>query len=414
MTTTPMQFCGAAGRRLSGRLETAIGPRRGAVLFVHCFTCGKASLPAVRLSRALAARGFDTLRFDFAGLGESEGDFAETTFTTNLEDIRGAARAMAEAGLAPDLLVGHSLGGAAALAAASDVASLRAVAAIGAPADLRGLERLLGDSVATIEAEGVAEVRLGGLRPARIGRDFLHELRRRDLPGAVRALKLPLLLMHAPEDEVVGIENGLRLFELANQPKSLVALDGGDHLLSDPEVADYAAGVLCAWAQRRLPARAAAPLAEGVVDVAETGAGGFQVEVVTASGAFFADEPPAAGGLGSGPTPYELLAAALGGCTVMTLRLYARRKNWSLERVTVRVAHRRQDGRDAFERQLSLAGELSEEQRARLLEIAGRCPVHRTLAGGADLATTLGPAEPRSGAAKAHAMAMAGSCDESA
>jgi putative redox protein len=411
--TERFDFQGAAGRKLSGRLERAAGRRRGAVLFAHCFTCGKAALPAVRISRALAGRGFDVLRFDFAGLGESEGDFADTTFSSNVEDLEAAASAMAEAGCAPDVLVGHSLGGAAVIAAAASLPSVRAVATIGAPADLEHLMALLGGALPEIEADGVAEVDLGGARPARVGRGFVEALRSHDLAADVQALKRPYLVLQAPEDRIVAAENGLQLFALAQGAKSYVSLDGADHLLSDPAHVAYAAEVLCAWSGLEAPAVPEPEPDEGWVEVSETGAGGYQVEVLTAAGRFLADEPEDVGGLGSGPTPYELLSAALGACTAMTLRMYAGRKDIALDPVAVQVAHAKSDGRDRFERRLLLPDGLSEEQQRRLQEIAGKCPVHRTLTGVAEVSTRRTRPTPQSARAE-HLQDLTATLDEDA
>ena len=412
-STEPFDFQGSAGRELSGRLERAAGRRRGAVLFAHCFTCGKAALPAVRISRALAGRGFDVLRFDFAGLGESEGDFADTTFCSNVEDLEAAARAMTEAGCAPDVLVGHSLGGAAVIAAAASLPSVRAVATIGAPADLEHLLGLLGEALPKIEADGLAEVGLGGVRPARVGRGFVNALRSHDLAEDVRALGRPYLVLQAPQDRIVAAENGLRLFSLAQGARSYVSLDGADHLLSDPAHVAYAAEVLCAWSGLEAPAALEPEPETGWVEVSETGTGGYQVEVATAAGRFLADEPEDVGGLGSGPTPYELMSAALGACTAMTLRMYAGRKDLALGPVSVQVAHAKSEGRDHFERRLLLPADLPEDQRRRLTEIAEKCPVHRTLTSGAEISTRLTSPAPQSGRAE-HLEAVAATLEEDA
>lgn len=409
--TERFDFNGAVGRKLSGRLERAAGRRRGAVLFAHCFTCGKAALPAVRISRALADRGYDVLRFDFAGIGESQGDFAETTFCSNVEDLEAAARAMSEAGIAPDVLLGHSLGGAAVIAAAALLTSIRAVATIGAPADLEHLLGLLGSALPRIEADGSAEVDLGGVRPARVGRPFVEALRSHDLAQDVRALGRPYLVLQAPQDRIVSAENGLRLFSLAEGAKSYVSLDGADHLLSDPAHVAYAAEVLCAWSGLEAPAALAPEPEAGWVEVSETGAGGYQVEVATAAGRFLADEPEDVGGLGSGPTPYELMSAALGACTAMTLRMYARWKDMPLEPVAVQVAHAKANGRDRFERRLLLPEGLTEAQRRSFTQIAEKCPVHRTLTGGAEVTTRLTSPAPHSARAE-HLQAVAATLED--
>ena len=396
MTTRPFDFPATGGDLLSGRLELPDGPVRGYALFAQCFTCTKNSLAAVRIARALAARGIGVLRFDFAGLGESGGDFADTSFTSNIADLVGAAAAMDAAGMAPSLLIGHSLGGTAALTAAGELASIKAVATIAAPFEPGHVRRLFADRLDDIAREGKVELSVGG-RPLGLGRTFVDDLATHDMETRIRNLERPLLILHAPGDEQVAVDNAASIFQAARHPKSFVSLDGADHLLTRREDAEYAAELIAAWASRHLGEIASPPAslrtAEGAV-VEETGEGLLQLDVEAGGARFLADEPVAAGGLGSGPSPFDLLSAALGACTAMTLRLYARAKDLPLGRIRVRVTHARTDGtpRDLFARSISLTGDLSEAQRSRLLEIAERCPVHRVLAPGARIETGLSEA----------------------
>jgi uncharacterized OsmC-like protein/pimeloyl-ACP methyl ester carboxylesterase len=391
MASERFDFQGSEGQLLSGRLDLPDGPVQAFALFAHCFTCTKNSVAAARVSRALTANGYGVLRFDFTGLGDSGGSFADSTFSGSVADLIAAARAMEAAGRQVRLLIGHSLGGAAVLAAALDLPDVAAVSTIGAPCDVQHVEKLFGDGLATLREQGEAEIAIGG-RPFRIRRALLDDLAAQDQRERIGRLRRALLVLHSPQDQVVGIDNASAIFLAARHPKSFVSLDGADHLLTSRRDADYVAGIIAAWASRYVesasPLRSAAQ--EGAVIVEETGEGGLQVEVRAGGARFLADEPVEVGGLGSGPTPYDLLSAALGACTAMTLRLYARGKGWELAPVRVAVGHSRQAGhtpRDLFARAITLPGTLDAPQRARLLEIADRCPVHRTLTGGARVTT---------------------------
>jgi uncharacterized OsmC-like protein/alpha-beta hydrolase superfamily lysophospholipase len=391
MSGQAFDFTGADGQRLSGRLDLPDQPAQAFALFAHCFTCTKNSIAAVRIARALSLAGIGVLRFDFTGLGQSEGEFADTTFSANVQDLLAAAQAMEARGYAPSLLIGHSLGGAAVLAAASGLPSIRAVATIAAPFDVAHVKKLLGEGLPALMAQGEAEVQLGG-RPFRLRRSFVDDLQDHDdQRQRIAQLRRALLVMHAPADTVVDIANATSIFQAAHHPKSFVSLDDADHLLTRAADAEYAAQVIAAWSARyvaRSPALRAGS-DKGQVAVEETGAGGLQVEVQAGGVRFIADEPVEVGGLGSGPTPYDLLCAALGACTAMTLRLYARRKSWPLAKARVGVGHVRATAAspDRFLRDIELVGDLTVEQRVRLIEMAGRCPVHVTLERGSQVET---------------------------
>ena len=397
MASRQFDFTGSDGQHLCGQLDEPQGPALAYAVFAHCFTCTRKSLAAVRISRALTAKGFGVLSFDFTGLGQSGGEFADSSFSGNVRDLVAAASAMEAAGISPSLLIGHSFGGAAVLAAAGDLPTIKAVATLAAPFDVNHIKhQFLGDDLARLEAEGEAEVKLGG-RPFKLKKGFIDDLVQHDQAQRIRALKRSLLILHAPLDSYVGIENATLIFEAARHPKSFVSLDGADHLLTKAQDANYVAEVIAAWASRYItgdmPLRTAAQ--QGYVVVEETGQGAFQAEVSAGGAHFFVDEPAEVGGMGSGPTPYDLLSAGLGACTAMTLRLYARAKSLPLDRVRVTVGHKkvREMPTDRFVREIRLTGALSDDQKKRLLEIADKCPVHRTLHG-AGIETGLEAAQP--------------------
>ncbi|MBB5079049.1 bifunctional alpha/beta hydrolase/OsmC family protein [Nonomuraea endophytica] len=375
MNHTKVLFPGSGGEPLAGRLELPSGPVAATALFAHCFTCGKDSVAAARISRELAARGVAVLRFDFTGLGDSGGDFANTTFTSNVGDLVCAAGHLRETIGAPSILIGHSLGGAAVLAAANLIPEAKAVVTIGAPADTSHVEHLLGSSRAEIEASGVAEVVLAG-RPFRIREEFLADIRQQDQHERIAGLRRALLVMHAPQDELVGVENARLIYDAARHPKSFVSLDGADHLLTDREDAAYVAEVLAAWAGRYIDVAPEADGEPGVVTVEETRAGRYQQSVTLGRHRLIADEPRSFGGDDSGPGPFDLLLAALGACTSITVRMYADAKQIPLEHVTVTL---RRKGKDTVVKDLALTGDLTDEQRGKLHEIADKCPVHRAL-----------------------------------
>ncbi len=394
-TSERFDFTGHDGSRLAARLERPIADPQGFALFAHCFSCSKDVLAASRIARALAERGIAVLRFDFTGLGNSQGDFGNTSFSSNIADLLAAAGALRERANAPQLLIGHSLGGAAVLAAAQEIPECVAVATLGAPSDPAHVTHLFGDAAYTEGDDVDIEVSIGG-RDFTIRREFLDDIQSQDLLSRVSSLNRALLVMHSPLDDVVEIDHARRLYEAAKHPKSFISLDGADHMLSAEADAILAAGVLAAWATRYLgqPAKVSRPvtrLEDGVVLVEETGDAMFTQSVRVGQHLLLADEPESVGGADAGPNPYDLLLAGLGACTSMTMRLYARRKELDLRRIRVQLTHRKvhandcencatQEGKlDQIERVVRLEGNLSAEQRTRLLEIAERCPVHRTL-----------------------------------
>lgn len=395
MSTRSFDFDSASGYRLSGRLEAPETTPAGWAIFAHCFTCGKDNIAATRITRALAQKGIGVLRFDFAGLGASGGQFAD--FAADVRDLITAAEAMAAEGKAPSLLIGHSMGGAAVLAAAGELPAVKAVATIGAPGHLRHVLHQFGpEQIEKIEREQQADVHLAG-RPFSVGLGFLEQLRQFDLPGCIAELGRPLLVLHAPRDETVGIENAQQIFGAAKHPKSFISLDDADHLLTRRSDADFAAGVIAAWAARYLPPiQADAPL-EAIVsgaDARTTGEGKFQLSVRVGPLTIIADEPESLGGMGSGPSPYDLLSAGLAACTSMTVKLVADHKGFPLEHVRTRVEHEKVEGAtppDLFTRTISFEGHLDAEQQAKLLDIANRCPVHKTLSGGSRVETKYAP-----------------------
>lgn len=395
MPTERFQFTGEGGHQLSAALELPDAEPAAFALFAHCFTCGKDALAAKRISVALAARGIAVLRFDFTGLGSSEGDFANSTFSSNVVDLVRAADHLRATRKAPSILIGHSLGGAAILAAAGKIPEAKAVATIAAPSDPAHVTGLFKEHLDNIRTQGEVEVSLAG-RPFRIKREFLDDIVEHQLMKDVTGLHKALLVMHSPVDDTVGIDNATKIFVAAKHPKSFVSLDHADHLLTKPADALYAADVIAAWASRYVDAAKPAkamdlPEAPRQVVVRETRKSKFNQTISVGPHRLVADEPVAAGGEDAGPGPYDFLLAGLGACTSMTMRLYADRKALPLDRVTVTLKHSKiyakdcaecetRDGMlDQIERDIAIDGALDAEQRKKLMEIADKCPVHRTL-----------------------------------
>jgi putative redox protein len=406
MPAEKFDFRNAEGHQLAALLDRPDSPPRAVALFAHCFTCGKHNRAARRIADGLKMHGIAVLRFDFTGLGASEGEFANTTFSSNIDDLVAAADHLRRTLAAPTILIGHSLGGAAVLAAAHRIAETRAVVTINAPCDPEHVAGLLGNSLADIGDDGKVEVTLAG-RTFHIRRTFLDDIAKQNLSARIATLRKALLIFHAPTDELVGIENASHIFTTAKHPKSFISLAGADHLISQAGDAAYVAGVIAAWAERYLDMAADVQTPDdapaGTVIVRETRRGQFQQEIIAGTHRLTADEPVKAGGLDSGPGPYDLLLAALGACTAMTLRLYADRKMVPLARALVRLRHAKihaadcaecetKEGMiDRIERAITLEGDLDAGQRARLMEIADKCPVHRTLKSEIDIRTVEEP-----------------------
>jgi uncharacterized OsmC-like protein/alpha/beta superfamily hydrolase len=404
MSVEAVSFPNEAGQLLAGRLEMpAQGAPRAYALYAPCFTCGKDVRAAVDICRALCAQGIAVLRFDFTGLGESQGLFADTTLSSNISDLVQAAKYLEQNHQAPKILVGHSLGGTAVLEAAHLIPSCIAVATVAAPANPEHVANLLGAARPIIESRGEADVMLAG-RKFHIKKAFLDDLKTQHWQENIHNLRKALLIFHSPTDATVDISNAGLIFAAARHPKSFVSLFGADHLLSRQEDSKYVGLLLAAWASKYLGelgvVPTVSPAAEGEV-IASINREHYRTELYAGAHALVADEPPDAGGAGAGPSPYGYLTAALGACTAITLRMYADRKQWPLEAVRVRLTHDKihandcaecetsQAKIDRFTREIALQGALSPEQKQRLVEIADKCPVHRTLESEVRIETTL-------------------------
>lgn len=403
-TTQRIDFNGSQDSVLSARLDLPDTPVRAYAVFAHCFTCSKDLHATRRISQSLSERGIAVLRFDFTGLGNSAGDFASTNFSSNKQDLLLAVDYLRQHFEAPSLLIGHSLGGAAVLSVAGDVPEVKAVATIGAPAEAEHVVHNFGAKLDEIAQKGEAEVTLGG-RVFSVRKQFLDDLAYNHVLERVKSLKKALLVLHSPIDQTVGVENATKIFSAAKHPKSFISLDQADHLVSGERDAEFVASVIAAWAERYVaePGVSTDTLPDGVVRVRETGAGKFQNRVLSGHHKLLADEPTSVGGLDTGPSPYDYLASALGTCTSMTLRMYADFKKLDIGEITVDISHEKihakdceactQDEQsaggkiDVFDRAITIAGLEDPDLMQKMVEIADKCPVHKTLEKGAKVTT---------------------------
>lgn len=403
MRSEKVKFKNSEGLELVGNLHLAPGFTHGpTAIFAHCFTCGKDLKAARNLALALNQKGVNVLRFDFSGLGQSEGSFAESSFSSNLDDLLAAADFLRQRNCAPEILIGHSLGGAAVLMVADRIPEIKAVATIGAPAEAQHVTHLFSEKLETIKGEGSAEVNIGG-RPFTLKRQFIQDLNKHEVGDRISKWRnRGLLVLHSPQDQIVNVENARQIYEAAHHPKSFVSLDGADHLLSSEKDSRYVGELVAAWAERYLDSESNSTtprLKSNSLVLAQIDDEAFLTRIKAGDFQLIADEPEEIGGQNRGPSPYELLGASLAACTTMTLRMYADRKKWPLEGVKVHVDYeadyvsdiqnceteKRRLGR--FIRRIELLGALDEKQSQRLMQIADKCPVHRTLSSGVDIHT---------------------------
>lgn len=400
-TSNKYTFKNTKGQQLSGQLTLPADQYPKAyVLFAHCFTCNK-NLNAVRnVARALNIQGFAVFSFDFTGLGNSEGDFSETNFSSNIQDLEAAAEFVEQQWEAPKLIVGHSLGGAAAIFAGKKINSIQAVAAIAAPSNPQHVQHLFEGDIDEIEETGKAEVNIGG-RPFHISKQFLEDIDGKNMADVVLSLRKPILLLHSPHDDIVGVHNAAEIYGKALHPKSFISLDGADHLLSKKEDSNYAGTVIAHWASRYLNTTVQELPKTNKQVVVRVGSEDYTSDIIANGHRLTADEPTEMGGNNFGPSPYDYLLSALGACTAITLRMYANRKKWDLQEALVHLSHKKDYASDCedcetdkskidvMERSIKLKGNLDEDQKKRLIEIADKCPVHKTLHGDIEVRTTL-------------------------
>jgi uncharacterized OsmC-like protein/alpha/beta superfamily hydrolase len=391
MKIEKLNFKNKSGFELSARLYLPLDePPRFYAIFAHCFTCSKNFKAVSNISNTLSQLGIAVLSFDFTGLGNSEGDFEETGFSSNVDDLLAAADFLEKKYEAPKLLIGHSLGGSAVIFAAAELDYVEAVVTIGSPANPKHVKKLFESDIATIKKEGSAKVNIGG-RSFKIKNDFVEDLESKNLPDLISKIRKAFLFLHSPQDQIVDISNAAELYQNAHHPKSFVSLDGADHLLSDEIESKYAGELISTWSKKYLPEEIRENDIKGHQVKVRLFGDSYTSEVKTPYHHLLADEPKDVGGANLGPTPYDLLMASLGTCTVMTLKMYAERKGWDLKEIVVYMDHdkvHKEDSEDfdkkgskvsRFTRSLEIKGDLNEEMKEKLLEIANKCPVHRTL-----------------------------------
>jgi putative redox protein len=404
INTEKVTFKGALGFPLSARLDTPNGEVKAYALFVHCFTCSKDFLAACHISSALTEKGIAVLRFDFTGLGSSQGEFSNTNFSSNIEDIKAAIDFLKTQDKSPQILIGHSLGGAAILRAADSVPDLKALVTINAPSDPGHLRHLFKNSLQEIESQGYTDVVVGG-RTFQIQKQFIEDLEKHKSLEYLKDIHASFLIFHSPQDTIVDIENARSIFMAARHPKSFISLYDADHLLTRPNDAIYVADIIKSWVDRYLSNETApsVQIDKNKVVVTETGGGKYTQLIQAGEHAFLVDEPIDVGGDNNGPGPYDLLLASLGACTSITMRMYADRKNIPLEGIQVTLTHKKiynqdltncvekNERLDFIQRIINLKGDLTSEQKVDLLKIAEKCPVHKTLSQPSIIKTTLGP-----------------------
>lgn len=401
MKRIKVAFQNSEGQELKGVVELPTNKQpENFAIFAHCFTCNKNFHAPLEISRSLASQGFGVLRFDFTGLGESEGDFENTNFSSNVDDILSAAQFLEKNYQAPKLLIGHSLGGAAALFAAKKVKSTKCVSLINSPSSLSHVQKHFSSNLEDIRNKGYAEVKIG-LRNFRLKKQFVDDLETNEDDKALKEINIPLLILHSPQDGIVSIKHAEKLYNSAKHPKSFVSLDNADHLLSDKKHSAYTARLIAAWSSTFLPSNKQPDLKTDHEVMANLGKEGYTTHLIAGKHHFVADEPESFGGNDFGPNPYEFISAGLAACTSMTIQMYARRKEWRLENVETHVSHSKKHQNDCedceneqsridhFEREITFTGELEDSQIDRLLEIADKCPVHRTLSAKAAISTKL-------------------------